>query len=135
MTSAADGVLTPSDRPGAASDEVLNISTDGTGRLDVWNWRLCEVIHFTWRTEGAALTVEGQTYFLLDDDERPIEERPWQMWHWTAVPYSVDVLTAPLHPNGVEVLTIDHGTTFVSERFGRVANRVPDDVGKYLRQL
>ena len=77
--------------------------------------------------------MEGEAYILLDEEDRPVEERPWPSWHWRAVPYSVEVSMAPLHPDGVEVLTIDHGTNFLDTRFGRKAREVPGDLDKYLR--
>jgi hypothetical protein len=115
--------------PGAASDEILNIRGDGTGRLDIWNWRLCEVIYFTWIADDGALTVAGERYFLLDDEERTVREHPWS-WHWKAVPYSVEVSAAPLHPDGIEVLTIDHQTAGLDNRFGRLSSDVPSDMNK-----
>jgi len=114
----------------AASDEILNIRGDGTGRLDTWNWRLCEVIYFTWTANDDALTVDGERYVLLDDEGRIEQEHPWS-WPWKAVPYSVEVSTAPLHPNGVEVLTIDHETAELPNRFGRLSSDVPSDTDKY----
>lgn len=60
--------------PGAQSDEILLFLTDGTGRMEFWNWQLCSADFFRWEiVQDGFLNLVGYRCLELGEEDSVVE--------------------------------------------------------------